>query len=207
MTPPLLVVTAVPAEQAACPALPGTDLVVGGVGPTAAAASTARALAGADYDLVLSAGIGGGYPPVAVGDIVVADSIVFADLGAETADGFAAVSELGLADGRFAVEPRVCAELARRTGGRVGTILTVATVTGTAATASARLALYPSAVAEAMEGAGVAEAARRAGVPYGELRAVSNLVGPRDRPSWQIAEALQVLGTAIGRLAGADWTT
>ncbi len=203
----LLVVTAVSAEQAACPTLPGVDVIVGGVGPAAAAASTARALATRVYGLVLSAGIGGGFAPVAAGDVVVADSIVFADLGAESADGFSALSELGLGDERFAVQPRVCAQLARRTGARVGTILTVATVTGTAATAAARSVRHPAAVAEAMEGAGVAEAARRAGVPYGELRAVSNLVGPRDRSSWRIAEALQALGTAIGKLAGADWTT
>jgi futalosine hydrolase len=202
----LLVVTAVEAERAVCPVSPGMDVIAGGVGPAAAAASAARALTLRPYDLILSAGIGGGYPPAVVGDVVVADAIVFADLGAETSDGFLTVSDLGLDEERFAVSPSLAASLAQHTGGRIGTILTVATVSGTAATANARRARYPGAVAEAMEGAGVAEAARRADIPFGELRAISNLAGPRQRSDWKIADALHALGTAIGRLAKADWT-
>ncbi|MGW7126735.1 futalosine hydrolase, partial [Streptomyces sp. NPDC054901] len=47
--------------------LPGlaVDVLVGGVGPAAAAAATATALALADYSLVVSAGIGGGFAPAA----------------------------------------------------------------------------------------------------------------------------------------------
>jgi futalosine hydrolase len=201
----LLVVTAVEAERAACPAWPGMDIVAGGVGPAAAAASAAHALALRTYDLVLSAGIGGGYPPAAIGDVVVADAIVFADLGAETADGFLGASDLGFDAARFAVSPAVAANLAECTGGRTGTILTVVTVSGTAATADQRRARYPDAVAEAMEGAGVAEAARQAGVPFGELRAISNLAGPRQRSAWKITDALHALGAAIGRLAQQEW--
>jgi futalosine hydrolase len=48
-----------------------------------------------------------------------------------------------------------------------------------------------------MEGAGVAEAADRAGVRFGEVRAVSNLVGPRDRAAWRIEEALTALAGAV----------
>jgi futalosine hydrolase len=202
----LLVVTAVAAERAACPAAPGMDVIVAGVGPVAAAAATAAALAGQPYDAVLSAGIAGGFPPVTLGEVVVADAVIFADLGAETADGFTPVSQLGIADERGAVDAALATQLAARTGGRLGTVLTVATGSGTAATAAARRARHPRAVAEAMEGAGVAEAAWRAGVRFGELRAISNLVGPRDRAGWRIPQALDALETAIRALAGADWT-
>jgi futalosine hydrolase len=51
-----------------------------------------------------------------------------------------------------------------------------------------------------MEGFGVACAA--AGKPFGEVRAISNLVGPRDREAWRIAPALAALETAFRRLAG-----
>ena len=44
-----------------------------------------------------------------------------------------------------------------------------------------------------MEGAGVAAAAARHGVPFAEVRAISNLVGPRDRAAWRIPEALAAL--------------
>jgi futalosine hydrolase len=52
-----------------------------------------------------------------------------------------------------------------------------------------------------MEGYGVACAAAGAGVPFAELRAVSNPVGPRDRASWRIGAALEALGAA-GRAVG-----
>ena len=76
----------------------------------------------------------------------------------------------------------------------------MSTVTGTAA-GTARLAeRYPDAVAEGMEGFGVACAAGE--LPFGEIRAISNVVGPRDRAAWRIAPALAALETAFRRLAG-----
>ncbi|CAM5607565.1 Futalosine hydrolase [Streptomyces violarus] len=80
-------------------------MIAAGVGPALAAASTASALTAAvlqgdPYDLVVSAGIGGGFQPEAsVGSLVVADEIVAADLGAETDDGFVSVTELGFGTG------------------------------------------------------------------------------------------------------------
>lgn len=201
----ILVVVSVEAERAAIaaqlPAGSGVELLVGGVGPAAAAAATSAALATAPgTELVLCAGIGGGFAPLAVGDLAVASGIVFADLGAETADGFVPASELGFGE-RYDVAAKLGVELAERTGGHLGTILTVATVTGTAVTAARLAGRFPDAVAEGMEGAGVAAAASRHGVAFGELRAVSNAVGPRDRDSWQIPPALAVLGRAVAAVA------
>jgi futalosine hydrolase len=195
----VLVVTAVAAEReaiaAALPAGSGVDLLVGGVGPAAVAAATAGSLDG--VELVLSAGIGGGFGPLRPGDIAVASAIVFADLGAETADGFVPMSQLGFGGERYDVGPKLAVELADRTGGHLGTILTVATVTGSAARAAGLSGRFPDAVAEGMEGAGVAAAGALCGVPFGEIRAVSNVIGPRDRATWQIPLALQSLGRAV----------
>jgi len=44
-----------------------------------------------------------------------------------------------------------------------------------------------------MEGYGVAFAACDHGLPILEVRAISNLVGPRDRAAWRIKEALEAL--------------
>lgn len=198
----LLVVTAVAAERDAILAASTApiDVLVAGVGPAAAAAATAQALSLGRVDSVLCAGIGGGFAPVAVGDVVVADRVVFADLGAETAEGFVSASRLGFGGDEVAPDRELIQTLTDRTGARAGTILTVATVTGTARTAAERRARYPGAVAEGMEGAGVAAAAARCGVAFGELRAISNLVGPRDRDAWQIPRALDVLGRALAAI-------
>ncbi len=86
-------------------------------------------------------------------------------------------------------------------GATAGPVLTVSTVTGTAERAADLLAAHPGALAEAMEGFGVAEAAARAGLPVMELRAVSNAVGPRDRDAWRIGDALAALTDAFGKTA------
>ena len=80
-------------------------------------------------------------------------------------------------------------------------MLTLSTVTGSAATADALAARVPGAAAEAMEGYGVAEAASRFGIPFIEIRAISNPVGPRDRAAWRIGDALAALEAASTHLA------
>lgn len=175
------------------------DVVSGGVGPVAAAVSTGCLLR-QPYDLVVSAGLAGGFAAAAVGAVVVADAVVHADLGAETAEGFVSMADLGWGTVRHPVPPGLAAEFGRRTSAVTGAVLTVSTVTGSRQRADQLLARHPDAVAEAMEGVGVCLAAGRAGVPFAELRAISNPVGPRDRESWQIPDALAALGGAFERL-------
>ncbi|MFB7358316.1 futalosine hydrolase [Streptomyces gardneri] len=196
----------------------GVDLLVGGVGPAAVAAATGTALAcasltgagsGAPYDLVVSAGIAGGFAPHApIGTVVVSAAIVAADLGAETPDGYLAVEELGFGRSAHPVPHSLTGPLAAAldAGGRphtVAPVLTVSTVTGTAGRAAELAGRHPTAAAEAMEGFGVAEAAAAHGVPVVEIRAVSNAVGPRDRAAWRIGEALDSLRRAFSLLSPA----
>ncbi|MGY1579902.1 futalosine hydrolase [Streptomyces sp. MN13] len=206
----VLVATAVPAERdAVARAFTGSSgqVLAVGVGPARAAAGTATALTeaardGRPFGLVVSAGIGGGFAPEApVGSLVVADEITAADLGAETADGFLPVTELGFGAVTHRPPETLVRDVTAATGARAGTVLTVSTVTGTADRAAALRARHPRALAEAMEGFGVAEAAAVHGVPVLELRAVSNPVGPRDRAAWRIGEALDALAEAFGKLA------
>ena len=202
----ILVATAVPAERdAVARAFTGdsaVDVIAAGVGPAAAAAATAVALAGAPYDLVVSAGIAGGFQPEApVGSLVIADEITAADLGAETPDGFVPVTELGFGTVTHRPPNALVRELAAAAGARTGAVLTVSTVTGTAARATELRARHPWALAEAMEGFGVAEAAAAHRIPVLELRAVSNPVGPRDRAAWRIGDALAALTEGFGKCA------
>ncbi|MFF3322140.1 futalosine hydrolase [Streptomyces sp. NPDC002889] len=181
---------------------PAADVLAGGVGPAAAAAAAATALTTHPYDLVVCAGIGGGFAPHApIGSLVVSDAIVAADLGAETPAGYLPVDELGF--GRTVHRPpaELAARMAEALDAAYAPVLTVSTVTGTAARAAELTARHPRAAAEAMEGFGVAEAAAAHGVPVVEIRAVSNAVGPRDRAAWRIGEALDALRHAFQQLA------
>lgn len=197
------------------------DVLAAGVGPSAAAAGaatalTAAALSGEPYALAVSAGIGGGFSPdldsarpvgppsgAPLGAVVVAESIVAADLGAETPDGFTPVTELGFGTVAHHPDPALVKAVAAATGALTGTVLTVSTVTGSAGRATELTARHPGVLAEAMEGFGVAEAAAAHGVPVLEIRTVSNAVGPRDRAAWRIGDALTALTGAFRTLPGA----
>jgi futalosine hydrolase len=224
----LLVVTAVAAEADAvraglsdsrgttgrgmsggAPGAPAIVVTPVGVGPAAAAAATARLLAIDGYGAVISAGIAGGFPGRAeVGATVIGRRSIAADLGAESPDGFLPIDALGFGTAVVHADPGLVRALtAALPEAVVGDILTVATVTGTGETAARLAAVHPEAVAEAMEGHGVATAAAQAGIPFAELRTVSNPVGPRDREAWRLKEAFAALTTASTALWTELWTT
>ncbi|MEV1014476.1 MULTISPECIES: futalosine hydrolase [unclassified Micromonospora] len=212
----LLVVTAVPAEADAVQAgLTATDVTVApvGVGPAVAGAATARLLtlaeaAGRPYRAVVSAGVAGGFTGrAAVGDTVLGTASIAADLGADSPDGFIGIEDLGMPPallGGGSVVPAHPALLATLRAAlpmaTIGPVLTVSTVTGTAAGTEELRRRHPEAVAEAMEGYGVAVAAAQAGVPFAELRTISNPIGPRDRDAWRLREALTALTKAAAAL-------
>ncbi|MDG4821521.1 futalosine hydrolase [Asanoa sp. WMMD1127] len=204
----MLLVTAVEAEaDAVRGGLDGRVAVAAvGVGPAAAAAGTARLLAlaeagGRPYHGVICLGIGGGIAGrVEIGGVAIATRSVAADLGAETPDGFLSIDDLGFGSARVDADAGLVARLRAALPDAVaGTVLTVSTVTGTAASTEALVTRFPDAVAEGMEGYGVACAA--AGLPFAEVRTISNLVGPRDRSAWRIPAALAAL-TGVGRTLG-----
>jgi futalosine hydrolase len=206
----LLVATAVEAEADAIRAAGAPlDAAAVGVGPAAAAAGAARLLAlaeaaGRPYRGVVSAGIGGGFADrAAIGATVLATRSVAAGLGAETPDGFLALDDLGFGTASGPADAGLLAELTKVLPDAItGSVLTVTAATGTAETAARLAADYPDAVAEGMEGYGVACAAAGAGLPFAELRTISNAIGPRDRATWRIPQALAALtaaATALGR--------
>jgi futalosine hydrolase len=182
-----------------------------GPGPVAAAVTTATLLAlGPAYDLVVSAGIAGGFRDRAeIGDIVLADQVIAADQGVVTDEGFSTLRDLGLpGNGGYAIgnaehRSRLASGSYRLLGGDV---LTLSCMTGTDARAAELAERYPRAVAEAMEGYGVVEAVRRnfprtgRDIPFAEIRAISNVIGRRDRSTWNIPIAFGALADAMSTL-------
>lgn len=212
----ILVIVAVEAERTALPACrasPHVLVEVAGIGRTNAAAACAARLAeasgrGAPFAAVLSVGIAGALPGSGLGpgDVVVADACAYAEEGIALPDGHADVRALGFPLGDFEgnrvpVDPALLAALAHL--GTVGTVATVATCSGTDVAAGSVRA-RTGAVAEAMEGAAAVHAARRAGTPGIEVRAVSNTTGDRAAQRWDVQAALRALGPvdrAIAALA------
>ncbi|GAK08737.1 futalosine hydrolase [Geomicrobium sp. JCM 19038] len=194
----ILIMTAVEAEREAVKAGLREDVNVtvelAGVGPAQAAARTAVQLAKQNYDLVINAGIAGGFrEKVQLEDIVVSTTIQAADLGADTGEQFIPVEELGFGSSRIECLGSEVDRFRELENVFTGRIITKSTVTGTDEEAKRLQARYEDAVAEGMEGFGVATAAEEFGVPVLEVRAISNYIGKRERDKWKIKEALASL--------------
>ena len=85
-----------------------------------------------------------------------------------------------------------------------GAGLTVAGVTASPAREAALRAAYAP-LTEAMEGFGAALAAATAGLPFVELRSVSNRVGARPPDGWDLPGAFAALGLRRGMTVRAMW--
>ncbi|GAB3226722.1 futalosine hydrolase [Glycomyces halotolerans] len=202
----ILVVCAVPEEADAVEAGRSLrhelDVLVCGVGPAAAAAATARTVAenshmGRAYDVVVNAGICGAFPGRArIGDVLIATDSVAAELGVALPGRLQPLDELGFGSARIGCNTVLTVGVE----GVRGEILTLASITGSDALASELAARYPSAVGEAMEGFGVATAAQQSGIPFAEIRTVSNFIGDRDVAGWDWNGALKALTGAIREL-------
>lgn len=184
------------------------DLCLCGVGKANAAGGTARVLDPARHGVVLSVGICGslprtGAPMLGVGASVVGTRSENADEGIELpGGGFAGCESMGfpLGPGGDGVDadPRVLDALSA-VADEQGVIATVSTCAGTDKRAAA-IAARTGALVEAMEGAAIGRVAYELGVPFGELRVVSNNTGDRDKQAWDLERAFAALGGVLGRL-------
>ena len=153
-------------------------------------------------------------PGPAVGDVVVATQEAYSDTGTSSPEGWLSPAEIDLpvACGSgvetFGVFPldKELVETARsaiveRMGGEEGLLVhagpcvTASLITGTDEEAQ-RLIERWGALAESMEGAAAAHVCLLHGIPFLEIRGMSNLVGHRDRGSWQVEKAVSVAGRA-----------
>jgi futalosine hydrolase len=196
----LLIVAATDAEIAPLGSrVRDATILVTGVGMVATAAHTARALARASYDLALNVGICGSFdpslqPPTVVH--VVSDRI--SELGAEDGERFLPIERLDLPALHVFENPTPPGLLTLRALPAVRGI-TVNTVHGFAHSIAAVLERLRPQV-ETMEGAGFMCACALSGVPFAQVRAVSNMVTRRDREAWRVADAIQALADTVSRI-------
>ena len=195
--------------------LAGLDVVVAplGVGKARTAAGLAWALARARPVAVLQVGVGGGYVGsfLSVGLAMLADVELELDLGVATGDGWADVDAL-----RVPLWPTPTPIERRETRTHAGLTAALSEITsvprGRFATLDAVTADFDVGAAlqrrfdvsiESMEGAAAALVAARMGVPFAELRAVSNVVGERDRRRWDLSGAARgASSVAAAAIAG-----
>lgn len=185
------------------------DLIRSGVGKASSAAATARALTLSSYRSAISVGIAGSLPcdsSIKIAQSIAATRSSFSDEGIGVPDGFVPISEIGFApfaDGQMGIDhdPELTNLLATISDTQ-GIIATVSWCSGDDGCAKG-VSTRTGALAEAMEGAAVAVAAKMVDpdICTGELRVISNTTGNRANQIWNLDAALSTLTHVLGRLA------
>jgi len=192
-------------------------LAVTGVGKSCAAFAAGHLLASGEFRGVVNIGCAGAFPDsgLAPGEVVIATGEILADEGALVGKGFLDLEQLALpavrAGGkvfnrvRIRLPCRLSAGVLEGLAGELGfplqagPLCTVSTTSGTSRRAGELSARWHP-LAESMEGAAVALAARLHSLPLLEVRGISNFTGTRDRRSWDIPLAASRAAAAAAKL-------
>lgn len=204
-------VAAEPATEALSGSLGSAGIVVRvlGVGKTNTSYGLTRALHDLAPRAVVQLGIGGTYAGsfVPVGGAAVAEDEYELDYGVLDRAGWRGTEALGFpliahsnksTGNRIRTDPELTRWLSLE--GRVPMVSfgTSDAVSGDLDVAAARRERADLAV-ESMEGAAGAQVALLAGVPFAEIRGISNVAGQRDKSSWEIRAALRAATTVLVR--------
>ena len=154
-------------------------------------------------DLAINAGIAGAFDrSLALGEVVQVWSERFGDLGVEEADGrFTDLFELGFweNDGTLFSNNQMVNPSAELQKGILPGVsgLTVNKVHGYPLSIAAIRQKYPDVQVETMEGAAFFHACLSAGVPFMQIRSISNHVEARNREAWDIPLAVERLNRVV----------
>jgi len=191
-------------------------LCISGMGKVNAAHTATLMLTRFDPEALVVFGIGGAYPSsgARIGDIAIATEEIAGDEGVLTREGFKDTGYIGIpllktAKSEVYVtypasEPLVHRSVQsigalRKPGqGKIhaGSFVTLSTCTGTTARAKELEERYHG-LCENMEGAAVAQVAALHGIPWLEVRGISNIVEDRDLKKWDIPKAAGAAQQAV----------
>lgn len=179
------------------------DILTTGVGTVATATWCSGIFARERYDLVLNAGVCGSFrPALTPGSVIHVTTDRLADLGAEDGEAFLSVFDLQLlGEDEFPFTRGRLMNSAPPANSAldqlpVGDAITVNTAHGHAATIARAVERYNPHV-ESMEGAAFMYACLVHGMPFAQVRAVSNIVERRNRAAWKMGEAIEALGSTL----------
>ena len=183
----------------------GLDCLITGLGQMQCGIHLTALLARERYDLVVQAGIAGSFTDrFPKRSIAVVSQESLADLGAEDNGGFLDLMEMGLLDPNqvpFSQGRLIAPELpikALSALPRASSVTVNRVLSSESSIAWVRERYVPELVN--MEGAALFYACLLKNVPFVSLRSVSDMVGARDKGSWDIPGAVAVLNATLGVL-------
>ncbi len=174
-----------------------------GVAKVNTAAGLALALHTLKPDKVIQFGIGGAFAEAGLelGQVTAATQETHMDTGVKLENGWQGMETLGfpLVEGyynTFPTDPELTQRLVTLTEATPCAFGTSETVTGSWAEAKKLYKQFGVAL-ESMEGAAAAQVCTALGVPFAELRGISNIVGERDKAQWDIGRAVKAVNQAV----------
>lgn len=179
------------------------DILIAGVG----AVQTAFWLAqfAEKYQLIINIGIAGSYKPeIPIGSVVCIKEDVFGDYGVDDRGQFKSLFEVNLLDVNnsfnrdILINPWLNTDFFKISLPQVKGV-TLSTASGSKDAIDKIVARWNPDI-ETMEGAAVFYACRMLNVKFICLRAISNMVEPRDRSKWRINEAIENLDKEVRNL-------
>ena len=194
-------------------AFTGNQVIFGisGIGKTNAAHTVTVLIEKFSPSCIVNFGLGGAYPSsgLQVGDIAVAEKEVYADEGVLLKDGLHSFEITGIpllkVRGRkyfneFPADKRL-SRLALKAAGAIahcksGVFLTVSACTGTRKRAGELVRRF-NPLCENMEGAAIAHICRLYGIPFVEIRGISNIVEYRNKSKWDLELAAENCQKAV----------
>ena len=182
------------------------DLLVTGVGMTHTAYHLGKQLNREHYDLALNVGIAGAYSPkTRIGSVFQVNEEIFGLLGVEDEENYLSLFDLGLQDpdsfpyeGGWLINrnPGLKGSLQKLPAARGVTVNLIYTHKDTIETLNR---IYQADL-ESMEGAAFFYACLTEGIPFIEIRSVSNYVAERDKSQWNIPLAIHNLDKTLDKL-------
>ncbi len=175
------------------------DVLITGVGAPACMYALTKKLQTTTFDFVIQAGIAGTFKNAfPLGETFIVKQDVFADVGIFEKGNFKTLFDAGFADKNKA--PYVNGWLLNETI-KENTILLANSITvNTVSDSDATIDLYKNkfdADIESMEGAAFHYVCINEGIPFLQIRSISNFVGERIKTNWKMNEAIKSLNVNL----------
>ena len=177
------------------------DALITGAGMVNTVFMLSLVLSPEKYDLVLNAGIAGSFrKEIAIGDVVNVLEEIFSDFGAEDGENFLSAFEINLLEkNQFPFrDGKLKSEISLPQFSKLKSVrgITVNTVHGNNKNISAVVKKFNPDI-ESMEGAAVAYCAMQFGIPWVEIRSISNRIERRDKSKWNIPLSIKNLNDEL----------
>ncbi|HOZ84190.1 MAG TPA: futalosine hydrolase [Niabella sp.] len=179
-------------------------VLITGVGAGAAIYAITKAIEKYKPSLILQAGIGGSMDrQINIGDVVVVAQDFFGDLGVMENKQWRSLLDLGfMKPNQKPFKNGILANPNKRAIHQSGLGMVRAVTVNEITTSKSRIKMYKDqgVSIETMEGAALHYVALMEGIPFLQIRSISNAVGERDKSKWDIVGAIQKLNAVMMKL-------